>query len=41
MGKTGIRRATLGRLPMYLQYILENVDSPTICFEDSKGSRTG
>ncbi|MDO5138700.1 MAG: redox-sensing transcriptional repressor Rex [Oscillospiraceae bacterium] len=30
MGKTGIRRATLGRLPMYLQYILENVDSPTI-----------
>ena len=30
MGKAGIRRATLGRLPMYLQYILENVDSPTI-----------
>ena len=30
MGKTGIRRATLGRLPMYLQYILENVDTPTI-----------
>ena len=30
MGKAGIRRATLGRLPMYLQYILESVDTPTI-----------
>lgn len=30
MKKTNIRRATLGRLPMYLQYIRENVDRPTI-----------
>ncbi|MBQ8995909.1 MAG: redox-sensing transcriptional repressor Rex [Oscillospiraceae bacterium] len=30
MKKTSIRRATLGRLPMYLQYIRENVNTDTV-----------